>query len=138
MFAFNFKPPQDPHAPIIKFKEEVKEKPEKPKVKKVAKPEPIQEIKEEVKPKVKKVVKQEPIQEVEEEVKPKVKKVVKPEPIQEVKEIEILEEKPKSKKLVKGSEEAKVWAAKMREIRKIKLDEKKKLIQEEDKTPEFM
>ena len=109
MFAFNFKPPQDPHKPappVISFKPK-----DKPKVKKL---EVVEEVKEEVKtpeaPKkqVSKVKEEMPKMEVINEVieKPNIEE---PKP-----------EAPKKKRIVAGSEEAKEWGKMMKARREAK------------------
>jgi len=114
MFAFNFKPPMDPHKvtseiPVISFKPKPKAKPvEEAKPKKTKAVEESKKI-EEAKP----VVKAKPV----EEAKP-VEKAVEAKPVEKVEEA-----KPKKTKLVPGSDEAKAWGIAM----KAKRDAKKAL-----------
>jgi hypothetical protein len=120
MFAFNFKPPMDPHKvtseiPVISFKPKPKAKaveetkPKKTKKveesKKVEENKPVEKV-EEAKP----VVKAKPV----EEAKPVVK-------VEETKPVEKVEEaKPKRTKLVPGSDEAKAWGIAMKARRDAK------------------
>jgi hypothetical protein len=125
MFAFNFKPPMDPHKPYetVVFKPNDKPKKESKKPK-------------EDTPKAKTVVAKEPMPQMDtiNEVveKPKVgtksTKVKSLDPVTQKKVDDIVEglenPKPARKKIVAGSDEAKEWGRKMKELRDLKKAEK--------------
>jgi hypothetical protein len=109
MFAFNFKPPSDPHKPFVPIVEEkAKPKAPKPVVKAKAKaPEPEPEVK--TKAKAKAVKEPEP--------EPKPEPVKAPEPKPEPEPIPVKPKEAKKARFVKGSDEAMKWAKMMREKR---------------------
>jgi len=116
MFAFNFKPPMDPHKPFSPIVEE-KVKNQKPKMKV-------------------KVIKEESVKEKKNKIVPAPASTPAPAPI-----VELAEQAPaptpvstpvaeKKSRLVKGSEEAKAWAKKMRDKRDANKEAKAKSIAE--------